>query len=256
SAATNGVPMAPLAPATNTFISCNLPLNSNRHVSQNCSQNPIQSAMARCFRYQMFLSPTTQPRLIAQPETLCSTIGAGDPSIMKRERWRQIEQLYHAALEQEPMRQEGFLTEACQGDAELRREVESLLAQSGSNGALVDHSAWAAAAGTSTTETILKSRDTLGPYRILGLLGGGGMSEVDLAVDNRLGRKVAIKICQEQFGARFEREARLISALNHPNICTLYDVGSNYLVMELVEGETLRDLLKRALPVERSLDIA
>jgi len=82
------------------------------------------------------------------------------------------------------------------------------------------------------------------------------MSEVHLAVDNRLGRKVAIKVCQEQFSARFEREARVISALNHPNICTLYDVGPNYLVTELVEGETLRDLLKRALPVERSLDIA
>jgi TolB-like protein/tetratricopeptide (TPR) repeat protein/predicted Ser/Thr protein kinase len=82
------------------------------------------------------------------------------------------------------------------------------------------------------------------------------MGEVHLALDTRLDRKVAIKVCQEQFSGRFEREARAISALNHPNICTLYDVGANYLVMELVEGETLRDLLGSPLSVERSLEIA
>src|SRR5262245_45564933 len=97
---------------------------------------------------------------------------------------------------------------------------------------------------------------SLGPYRILGLLGSGGMGEVHLALDTRLDRKVAIKVSNEQFSVRCEREARATSALNHPNICTLYDVGANYLVMELVEGETLRDLLKSALSVERSLEIA
>jgi serine/threonine protein kinase len=149
---------------------------------------------------------------------------------MKSERWLKIEQLYHLALSQEPMRRDGFLAEACEGDADLRREVESLLAQTGSSGALVDHSAWAGVVSASaTTQTIVKSGDTLGPYRILGLLGTGGMSEVHLAVDNRLERKIAIKVCQEQFSARFEREARAISALNHPNICTLYDVGPNSL---------------------------
>jgi eukaryotic-like serine/threonine-protein kinase len=176
---------------------------------------------------------------------------------MKSERWRQIEQLYHSALAQEPMRRDGFLADACQGDADLRREVQSLLAQSGSNEALVDQSAWAAIASASAaTQTILNSGETLGPYRILGLLGTGGMGEVHIALDTRLDRKVAIKVCQEQFSGRFEREARAISALNHPNICTLYDVGANYLVMELVEGETLRGLLKSALSVERSLEIA
>jgi len=82
------------------------------------------------------------------------------------------------------------------------------------------------------------------------------MGEVHLALDARLQRKVAIKVCQEQFSGRFEREARAISALNHPNICTLYDVGPNYLVTEFVEGETLRDLLKGPLSLERSLDIS
>jgi len=174
---------------------------------------------------------------------------------MKRERRRQIEQIYHAALEEEPLGRENFLAEACQGDAEMRREVDSLLAQSGPSTALLEHSALAAA-GTPTTQTILKSGDTLGPYRILGLLGRGGMGEVHLALDARLQRKVAIKVCQEQFSGRFEREARAISALNHPNICTLYDVGPNYLVTEFVEGETLRDLLKGPLSLERSLDIS
>jgi hypothetical protein len=79
----------------------------------------------------------------------------------------------------------------------------------------------------------------LGPYQILSLLGAGGMGEVYKAIDTRLGRSVAVKVSREQFSARFEREARSVGALNHPHICQLYDVGSNYLVMELVEGARL-----------------
>jgi len=96
----------------------------------------------------------------------------------------------------------------------------------------------------------------LGPYQILGLLGEGGMGKVYRGLDTRLDRAVAIKICAGQFSNRFEREARAISALNHPHICTLYDVGPNYMITELVEGETLRDWLKRAPAVERSVEIA
>src|SRR5271170_2478473 len=175
---------------------------------------------------------------------------------MNPERWQQIERLYHSALEQDPARLDGFLAVACQGDRDLRREVESLLAQSGPTEASIDRTAWAAADASVAGQTTLKIGETLGPYEILGLLGKGGMGEVYLGEDTRLGRKVAIKISQERFSGRFEREARTISALNHPNICTLYDVGPSYLVTELVEGETLRDLLKRALTVERSLEIA
>jgi tetratricopeptide (TPR) repeat protein len=95
---------------------------------------------------------------------------------------------------------------------------------------------------------------SLGPYRIESKLGEGGMGEVFRAVDMRLGRAVAIKITSEQFSARFEREARAISSVNHPNICTLHDVGPNYLVMELVEGETIAALLKSGpLPVKTAL---
>ncbi len=98
--------------------------------------------------------------------------------------------------------------------------------------------------------------DCLGPYEILASIGAGGMGEVYKARDTRLGRIVAIKLSKDEFSERFSREARSIAALNHPNICTLYDVGPNYMVTELVEGETLRDWLKRAPAVERSLEIA
>src|SRR5277367_3281123 len=80
----------------------------------------------------------------------------------------------------------------------------------------------------------------LGPYRIESKLGAGGMGDVYRAVDTRLSRAVAIKIAQPQFIQHFGREARAISALNHPHICTLYDVGPNYLVLELVEGVPLK----------------
>src|SRR5262245_23642649 len=94
----------------------------------------------------------------------------------------------------------------------------------------------------------------LGPYRVEATLGKGGMGEVFRAVDTRLGRKVAIKVSAEQFSDRFEREARAISSLNHPHVCTLYDVGPNYLVMELVEGDTLSArLMKGKLPLEETL---
>src|SRR4051795_3605870 len=97
----------------------------------------------------------------------------------------------------------------------------------------------------------LSAGDRLGPYEILAPIGAGGMGEVYRARDGRLGREVALKIVGEQFTGRFQREAESISALNHPNICTLYDVGPNYLVMELVAGETLAARLQRGpLPIE------
>ncbi len=92
----------------------------------------------------------------------------------------------------------------------------------------------------------------LGPYEILAPIGAGGMGEVYKARDTRLGRDVAIKISAEQFSERFEREARSIASLNHPNICHLYDIGPNYLVMELIEGEPLQG----PLPLDQALDYA
>src|ERR1700680_1790683 len=92
----------------------------------------------------------------------------------------------------------------------------------------------------------------LGPYEILASIGKGGMGEVYKAHDPRTGRDVAIKVSAEEFSERFDREARAIAALNHPNICQLYDVGPNYLVMELIEGESP----KGPLPVETALGYA
>jgi serine/threonine protein kinase len=97
----------------------------------------------------------------------------------------------------------------------------------------------------------------LGPYQIVSPVGRGGMGEVWKAIDPRLNREVAIKISAEQFTDRFEREAQAIAALNHPNICTLFDVGPNYLVMELIEGPTLADRVAEGpIPLEEALAIA
>jgi TolB-like protein/Tfp pilus assembly protein PilF len=180
---------------------------------------------------------------------------------MDPERWRQIEQLYHSALEQDPAQRNRFLAEACQGDAELRRDVESLLASGGSTELLADQTAWAESSDSAAPPTVVAPGARLGPYQILGPLGEGGMGKVYRGLDTRLGRAVAIKISAEQFSKRFEQEARSISALNHPHICTLYDVGampsgSSYMVTELVDGETLRDWLKRDQPFERGLKVA
>ena len=91
-----------------------------------------------------------------------------------------------------------------------------------------------------------------GPYQILSPVGAGGMGEVYRAHDPRLGRDLAIKISKEQFTERFEREARAVAALNHPNICTLFDVGADYLVMELIEGKALQG----PLPMEKAVEYA
>src|SRR5712692_10026737 len=92
----------------------------------------------------------------------------------------------------------------------------------------------------------------LGPYEILTSIGAGGMGEVYRARDTRLDRVVAIKVSTEQFTERFEREARAVAALNHSNICTLYDVGPNYLVMEYIEGAPL----KGPLPIDKAVEYA
>jgi serine/threonine-protein kinase len=103
----------------------------------------------------------------------------------------------------------------------------------------------------------LSTGDKLGPYEILSRIGAGGMGEVWKARDTRLGRDVAIKVSSENFSDRFEREARMVARMNHPHICTLHDVGPNYLVMELIEGPTLADRIKQgAIPLDEALAIA
>src|SRR5580692_11760865 len=142
---------------------------------------------------------------------------------MDPERWQKIEAVYHAALELEPANRAGYLAQACAADRELQSEVESLLARDPSSpDNPLNRQVWQTAS--------LQPGARLGPYEILSSIGAGGMGEVWKARDTRLGRTVAIKISKTEFSQRFEREARAVAALNHPNICTLYDVGPNYFV--------------------------
>jgi len=168
-------------------------------------------------------------------------------------RWQEIERVYHAALERPQAERAAFLSEVCWNNPELRREVESLLAEDSSTNAALGRPAWDGAAGITaadSTVTLVAPGTQLGPYKIESALGKGGMGQVFRARDTRLGREVAIKVSSARFSDRFEREARAISALNHPHICTLYDVGPNYLVMELVDGAPLKGPLAAQTAVE------
>ncbi len=165
---------------------------------------------------------------------------------MTQYRWTEVERLYHAASELEPAERIAFLHRSCT-DEQLRREVESLLAHIQEGDALLENL-------PSQSRPVLSIGTRLGPYEITSTLGSGGMGDVYQALDARLDRKVAIKVCASQFSERFEREAHAIASLNHPHVCTLYDVGPNYLVMELLEGETLAARLdKGPLPLEKIL---
>jgi serine/threonine protein kinase len=156
---------------------------------------------------------------------------------LSSQRWRQIEHLYHSACEHGVAALDG-------ADPEIRREVEKLLSHNSASGAkLLDQCAADLIPGL--MDAPVTPGVQLGPYRIDALLGEGGMGHVFRATDTRLNRPVAIKICKQAFLDRFEQESRSIAAISHPNVCTLYDVGPNYLVMELVEGETLAVRLKR-----------
>jgi len=168
------------------------------------------------------------------------------------DRWQRIEALYHAALERDPASRAAYLDGACGNDAELRREIESLLAEAPIGRGPLDGPMSALLTETRTTE--LTSGTRLGPYQIEALIGQGGMGKVYKARDTRLGRTVAVKTSSARFSERFEREARAVAALNHPHICHLYDVGPDYLVMEYIEGAPLVSAAKPGpLPVEQVL---
>ena len=187
---------------------------------------------------------------------------------MTPERWQRVEMLCNAALECEASQRGTFLAQACGGDDELRREVESLLSQEKSAEGFLEAPAIGPAAKMFSEE----QRESLigrqmGLYKILSLLGVGGMGEVYLAHDSKLGRNVAIKVLPPSFVhdpdrlARFQREARLLASLNHPNIATIHGLeqsdGVHYLVMELVPGHTLAERIsKGALPLPEALKVA
>jgi serine/threonine protein kinase/Tol biopolymer transport system component len=185
------------------------------------------------------------------------------------DRWQQVKELFHSALEREATERPGYLLKVCGGDDSLRKEVLSLLASHESGGSFMEAPAYelAAASLLADEETGSMSGRLIGHYKILELLGRGGMGEIYLAEDTTLDRKVAIKLLPEQWTedagrlARFQREARAASALNHPNILTIYEIreerdASHFIVTEFIEGITLRQRMQAHLKLEEIFDVA
>ena len=171
-------------------------------------------------------------------------------------RFQTIEEIFLAALEQEPDHVNAFLDTACEGDEVLRREVEALLASDQRAGGFIETSS----VGLATK--IIQNRQadslvgrTIGHYKISESIGTGGMGEVYLATDITAGRKAALKLLPLRFTGdaerlkRFQQEAHAVVGLNHPNILTVYEIGedhsTHYIASELIEGETLRQRLMR-----------
>src|SRR5436190_7145214 len=175
---------------------------------------------------------------------------------MSDDHLRKLEEIYSAALQRDASQRAEFVRHACAGNEDLRREIESLLGVDEKLGGFLETPAFEEVARSMADhlEHSLVGR-TLGPYAVLSLLGLGGMGEVYAARDTRLGRLVALKILPADVAAdperkrRFLQEARAASALNHPHIVSLYDVGSeggtDFLVMEYVRGKTLDKLIPR-----------
>ncbi len=190
---------------------------------------------------------------------------------MKPERWKQIEQLYDAALELDVSQRAAFLAQACAEDEALRQEVAALLASDAQAGSFL-----AAPAVEIMAQVIAAEPNSspigrqIGHYQVQSLLGAGGMGEIYLAQDTQLGRKVALKLLPVEFTAdagrvrRFAQEARAASALNHPNIITIHEIGevehTHYMVTEYVAGETLRrrmmDAPQQRMTVSAAIDLA
>jgi serine/threonine protein kinase len=185
---------------------------------------------------------------------------------MEPQRWKEVDSIFAAALEHEPAERPAFLAEACAGDAQLRAEVESLIAH------IVPESLAEGPAVEEATRLLASERyetplTSIGPYRIVKLLGAGGMGKVYLAHDPRLNRQVAVKLLshygagEEDRSKRFRQEALAVSALNQPNILTIHEIGDfegqNYIATEFIDGVTLRARLSGGeLPLAMTLEIA
>ncbi len=183
--------------------------------------------------------------------------------MMTPERWKQVKEIFHSALEREQGQRPAFLANACGDDEALRQEVESLISSHEKDDSFIDSAAFEAI----RSEPALRCGQMVSHYKIISTLGKGGMGEVYLAEDTNLGRKVALKFLPSDFTSnrerldRFEQEARAASSLNHPNIITIYEIGKidalTFMVAEFIDGETLRQkILAGPLPVDEALSIA
>src|SRR5262245_14610337 len=171
-------------------------------------------------------------------------------------RWRQVEDLFHSALDRAPRERAAFLDTACADDRALRLQVEGLLESFDEAGDFIekpvlDDALFSSAKPPAHSESLVGHK--IANYEILALIGAGGMGEVYLARDARLDRRIALKRLPAQFTAnpaqveRFEREARAASALNHPNIITIHEIGQegdiHFIATEFIKGDTLREII-------------
>ena len=177
---------------------------------------------------------------------------------MTPERWQQITGIFQAALQRDASQRAPFLAEACNDDDSLRREVEALLESHESAQSFIEEPAVNVAARLAAVEggASYLTGQTIAHYKVLEKLGAGGMGEVYLARDTRLGRRVALKLLPAHFTReedrlrRFQQEARSASNLNHPNILTIYEIGqidsTYFIAAEFIDGVTLRERMKRS----------
>jgi serine/threonine protein kinase len=192
---------------------------------------------------------------------------------MTPERWEEIERVYDGARQRAPSERAAYLDTACGGDPTLRAEIESLLRYEQDAARFIESAH--PDQRSPIINVMMRLRDAavpgrfeghvLGSYEVTSLIAAGGMGEVYRAIDTRLDRVVALKILPGHFSDeaerrdRFTREARIISSLNHPHICALYDVGvqdgTQFLVMEYIDGETLQERIRRGrLPLRLALE--